>query len=208
MVWFHSTSRFGTEALKYFVPFNKRKTTINAVYCVETGGHLDNLFQFTIFYRFLYINYSQKTLDKFKDRFFWPDLAKDVKIFFKECYHCQSVKAPKSYPVPPLIPITPSGTRQWVTMDIGGPLETNDKNKYILAICDHFTKYTVLFAMADQTAETVASKIVEFAMTFGLPESILSDQGTNFRLSCWNHCGKPWIFTNFDHRHLIRRLMG
>ena len=67
-------------------------------------------------------------------------------------------------------------------MDITGPLpETKDKNKYILAICDHFTKYTVLYAMPDQTAETVASKIVDFAMTFGLPESILSDQGTNFQ---------------------------
>ena len=78
--------------------------------------------------------------------------------------------------------ITLSGTWQLVTMDIAGPLpETMDKNKYILAICYHFTKYTVLFAMADQTAETVAFKIVEFAMTFGLPESILSDQGTNFQ---------------------------
>ena len=124
-VWLQSTSRFGTDALKYFVPFNERKAAIESVHCVETGGHLG----------------IDKTLDKLKERFFWPELTKDVKTYIKECYHCQSVKAPKSYPVPPLIPITPSGTWQLVTMDIAGPLpETKDKNKYILAICDHFTK--------------------------------------------------------------------
>ena len=40
-MWFQSTSRFGTEALRYFVPFNERKTTMEAVHFVETGGHLD-----------------------------------------------------------------------------------------------------------------------------------------------------------------------
>ena len=81
-----------------------------------------------------------------------------------------------------MIPITPSDTWQLVTMDIAGPLpEKKSKRKYILALCDHFTKYTVLYTMADMTAETVANKIVEFSMIFGLPESILSDQGAQFQ---------------------------
>ena len=54
VVWFQSTSRFGTEALKYFVPFNERKSTIESVHCVETGGH----------------HGIDKTLDKLEERFF------------------------------------------------------------------------------------------------------------------------------------------
>ena len=78
IVYVKSISRFGDETLRYFVPFSDRKSTIESIYCVETGGHLG----------------IDKTLDKIRKRFFWPDLAKELKLYKKECYHCQSVKAP------------------------------------------------------------------------------------------------------------------
>ena len=79
------------------------------------------------------------------------------------------------------MPLAPSRTLLLITMDMAGPLpETLRGKKYILAICDHFTKYTKTYAMKGQTAEEVAEKCVDFCLTYGIPEAVLTDRGTNF----------------------------
>ena len=64
---------------------------------------------------------------------------------------------------------------------MAGPLpETPRENKNIIAICDHFTKYTKTYAMKGQPAEEVAEKCVDFCLTCGIPEAVLTDRGKNF----------------------------
>ena len=124
---------------------------------------------------------ADKTIEKIQSRFFWISLNKDVRKFVKECFSCQKVKPPKQYCKPKLMPLAPSRTLLLITMDMAGPLpETPRENKYILAICDHFTKYTKTYAMKGQTAEEVAEKCVDFCLTYGIPEAVLTDRGTNF----------------------------
>ena len=67
-------------------------------------------------------------------------------------------------------------------MDVCGPLiETPAGNKYMLVICDHFTRFTQVFPMPDQTAATIAKNIVYgWIRYFGEPLQIHHDQGTNF----------------------------
>ena len=49
-------------------------------------------------------------------------------------------------------------------------------NRYVLVISDYFTKWTGSYALPDQTATTIAEKVVS---RFGIPRQIHSDQGTN-----------------------------
>ena len=59
--------------------------------------------------------------------------------------------------------------------------ETSNGNKYVLVLCDYFTKWTQAFALKDQTAYTVADTLMTQCFNlFGLPEVIHSDQGRNF----------------------------
>lgn len=69
-----------------------------------------------------------------------------------------------------------------VTLDIAGPYpETNRGNRYILVTVDHFSRYVTLHALANQTAETIATCLVrEFIPHLGMPRKILTDQGRNF----------------------------
>ncbi len=69
-----------------------------------------------------------------------------------------------------------------VVTDILGPLPVSDRgNKYILLVGDQFTKWMEAYPIPDQTAETVAHKIVyEFISRFGAPLDIHSDQGRNY----------------------------
>ena len=66
-------------------------------------------------------------------------------------------------------------------MDMEGPLPiTKGGYRYILAICDHFTKHIRVFHMKTQTVLEVAVKCLEYCLTFGRSESVLTDQGSNF----------------------------
>ncbi|CAF1042168.1 unnamed protein product [Brachionus calyciflorus] len=107
---------------------------------------------------------------------------KAVEDFIKQCEVCQKTKNPTTLPKAPLKSIKCHYPMQLVTMDIVGPLAiTSNGNKYILVICCHFSKFVVLFSLAEQQAETVANSLLEFILVFGLFTNVLTDQGTNFQ---------------------------
>ena len=59
-------------------------------------------------------------------------------------------------------------------MDIMGPLITSSRgNKYVLVVGDYFTKWTEVYPLPDQKAETIATALVDNIITrFGLPLGI------------------------------------
>ena len=63
------------------------------------------------------------------------------------------------------------------------PMST-DGNKYAVVFMDYFTKWQEVFAVPDQTAETIACLLVEQVIPrHGVPEQLLSDRGENFHHS-------------------------
>ena len=70
-----------------------------------------------------------------------------------------------------------------IALDILGPLpESKNGNRYILVMCDLFTKWTEAYPLPDQEAQTVAKAFVDcFVSRFGTPLQLHSDQGTNFQ---------------------------
>lgn len=72
---------------------------------------------------------------------------------------------------------------QKVALDIVGPLtKTHTGNQYILTFQDHFSKYPEAFPLPDQRATTTIAKVFveENICRHGTPETLLTDQGTNF----------------------------
>ncbi|CAF0997317.1 unnamed protein product [Brachionus calyciflorus] len=65
-----------------------------------------------------------KTLDRIKDKFFWPKLRSDVKDFIERCIICQKTSVPKNKIRIPLNPLRPSYSLEIVTTDILGPIKT------------------------------------------------------------------------------------
>ena len=59
-----------------------------------------------------------------------------------------------------LVPLKPTKPREVATMGITGPLpSTKAGYKYILVICDHFTKWVELFRLKTMDADEVALQI-------------------------------------------------
>ena len=66
-------------------------------------------------------------------------------------------------------------------MDIVGPLPKSWNGKqYILVVCDYATRFPEAIALKSITAETIAEKLIKLFAQVGIPEKILTDQGTNF----------------------------
>ena len=115
------------------------------------------------------------------DKLYWPTMTKDVKDYLMSCEVCQQRK-PTSLPtVEPLVLTRTTRPGELVTADVMGPLPVTEQgNKYVLVVCDHFTKWTNTYAMATQTAQETAENVVKFVTQHGLPEALLTDQGRNF----------------------------
>jgi hypothetical protein len=126
---------------------------------------------------------AQKTYDKVRRRFFWPQLKKDVRRYVRTCASCQARKSSlKDRRLGYLMPIPVGKPFDRVAMDILGPLPTTKAgNKYIIVAMDYLTRYTEIAPLPSQITKHVAKFFVQriFA-THGPCRTLLTDRGSNF----------------------------
>jgi transposase InsO family protein len=124
----------------------------------------------------------QATESRLKKDYWWPSCSGDVRKYVKGCIAC-SQRSPYGRCRAPLQAL-PAAKRpfEFIAIDIVGPLPKTDEGyRYILSILDHFTRYLVMVPLTDQTAESVSVALVkQWILKFGVPELLLTDQGTNF----------------------------
>ena len=130
-------------------------------------------------------------------------MARDIKEYVSKCELCAKRKAVGSSKAP-LNPIPPP-THVWqiMAMDIMGPLTPSgpDNHLYILVMGEYLTRYVTVASLPDQTAESVAKAFIKNIITrHGVPEKVLTDQGTNFMsdlmASLYKQCGVTRIRTS------------
>lgn len=126
---------------------------------------------------------SKRTLGRIREHAYWPGMTRDVEEWYKACPTCACRRQPRQNRLrAPMGHVAAAYPFERVAVDLMGPLpETDGKNKYILAIVDYFSKWLELLALPDIKAETIAVRLVEDVFSrYGLPESLHSDQGSQF----------------------------
>lgn len=106
---------------------------------------------------------------------YWPNIDKDIAQTVKECSTCAAVapapvKAPlSSWPVP---------DRPWsrIHVDYAGPF----LGHMYFVIVDAYCKWPEIFRMSSTTSASTIAKLREVFSRFGLPDVIVSDNGTQF----------------------------
>lgn len=127
----------------------------------------------------------EKTLTAVRERFFWPLMNSEIKRFCQGCLTCQTSKATN------INTTTPIGTQkkiadypwQFLTMDYVGPLPVSGKgrNTCLLVISDVFSKFVLIQPFRQATAESLIPFVENMVFQlFGVPEVILTDNGTQF----------------------------
>ena len=123
-----------------------------------------------------------KMYKSLRERYYWPSMYKNIQDLVKSCEKCQKGKyfvIPKE---PLKITSTSTTSLEKIFLDLYGPLiPSNEGNKYVLTLQDDLSKFSLAFPVKDKSASTIAKTLVEnYFCIFGFPNSILTDQGTEF----------------------------
>ena len=147
------------------IPTSFRKMILGDAHDGYLGGHLG----------------IEKTTDKILKSYFWPNMIKDIMNYVQTCETCNRKKLQKEKR-PMLDMPMPSAPMEIVGIDTCGPFPlSDDGNKYVCTIVDHFSGWPEAWAIPDKTANTIARIILdEFIPRHGCPRTIISDQGTEY----------------------------
>uniref|UniRef100_A0A3P9LR23 Gypsy retrotransposon integrase-like protein 1 n=1 Tax=Oryzias latipes TaxID=8090 RepID=A0A3P9LR23_ORYLA len=148
------------------IPKNCRPLIMHLAHTIPWAGHLGR----------------HKTYMRVSSRFYWPSMYSDVQQFCATCPICQktaiSRKSDRALLQP--LPIIPTPFRR-LAMDIVGPLvKSSQGHQYILVVCDYATRFPEAFPLRNITTSSVMQCLVQLFSRTGIPDEILTDQGTNF----------------------------
>ena len=111
----------------------------------------------------------------------WPSMRTDVVSFIKLCDCCQKLSRIR-------VPIHTSrfttasyGLMNKLSMDCMGPFKTTEGGyTHILVIIDNFSRYTTLHGLKSLSGIQIAQCLLEHIGTFGTPNIIQMDNGSEF----------------------------
>ena len=147
------------------VPRSLRDTVFNDSHHTTYGGHFG----------------ITHTHSKLQLHYFWPGMSDFVRDRISACHKCVARKSPVNHHHP-MGHVPVSGKFERVAMDLLDVSVISAKGfKYILVVCDYFTKYTEAYPLKDKTARSVVDALMDVWLPrYGFPLFLHSDQGKEF----------------------------
>ncbi|CAF1523812.1 unnamed protein product [Adineta ricciae] len=125
----------------------------------------------------------QRTLQKIRSRFWWPQMRKTIENYIASCPQCtkfnivrgKSFGHLKSYE-------PPNDVFQVVHMDFWGPVRPSASgNRYVVVLTDNLSKYVIAKALPTNSAHDTANFLLKnFILVHGAPLQLITDQGVHF----------------------------
>ena len=122
-----------------------------------------------------------KTRQKVTRCYYWKGMTEDIKEFVRTYDRCQrkkNIQLQKTQVKMKSISI-PQKIFSQIGIDRVTMVESQGY-KYILTVCDFFTKWPELIPICDKKATTIAQELYVLFTRYGCPDVIISDCGTEF----------------------------
>ena len=140
-----------------------------------------------------------KTYKRLQALAYWPKMSLDVKTYIQCCQTCQ-IQKPENRRRPGKLQQT-TVTQSWemLGVDLMGPFpRSSSGNLYLLVFVDYYSRWVELFPLRRATAETVSQVLHKEILTrWGVPDYVLSDQGSQFISSVFSETCRRW---NLKHK--------
>lgn len=114
------------------------------------------------------------TLQRARRTVYWPKLQDDISQMIQQCEDCQ--KHAKKKPRPPERQLSATRPMEIIGMDL-----LDFKGQHAVVAIDYFSGYVMLDYIRTETSESVMRVLNNNFRKFGLPESIISDNGPCFK---------------------------
>ena len=167
----HQETKTGRSFNQLVVPKELRRQVMSENHESAFSGHLG----------------AKKTEVRILPNFFWPGLRQDVIRFCRSCDVCQRTVKMGSVKKVPLgsMPLIDTPFKR-VAVDIVGPIAPPSEagHRYILTLVDYATRYPEAVPLKKITTEAVAEALLDIYSRVGIPEEVLTDQGTQFMSEC------------------------
>jgi hypothetical protein len=131
----------------------------------------------------------EKTVEMLQKHFYWPKLRQEVSKYIRSCTAC-AISKPTTKKQGLYTPL-PTPDRPWesISMDyMSGLLSTKQGNDCVFVVVDRFSKMAILVACKKSiTTEATAKLFFERVWVhFGIPQTIVSDQDSQFLSTFWS----------------------
>jgi transposase InsO family protein len=129
----------------------------------------------------------QRTVANLKLRYEWHGMRDQVRIYTRACAVCQRTRTRNINTRHQMTGHLAGYRGERVNMDVCGPFTlTPLGNKYLLVICDSFTRYVAAVPVPDTRATTLCDAFVRgWCHVYGYPTEIHTDHGTYFTSEFW-----------------------
>lgn len=157
---------------KLYIPKSQRLTILLSRHDTLMSGHYG----------------VSKTMEYINRDFWWPKMVNEIETYVKSCAVCQRVKPGRHKPIGLLKPLpVPSDRWSSVTMDFITDLPPCKGFDSIMVVVDRFTKMAHFSPCTKTiTAQGTAKLYIDRVLRHhGIPESIISDRGTQFKSEFW-----------------------
>lgn len=125
----------------------------------------------------------EKTLNRIKQRYYWPKMSSQIRKYVQQCSTCKEVKG-SSIPVVPEMGKQRLASQPWkiISADYVGPLPRSRRgNQYLLVIADYFSKWILLQPVKSIQSNSLCTILKEqWFLKNSVPEIIITDNASCF----------------------------
>ena len=119
-----------------------------------------------------------KTKQRLRTKVWWPGIDKEIEQVVRQCHACQLVSTQSEKSEPIISTEMPSGPWEILGVDLCGPFPTGDN---LLVIVDYYSRWQEVVIIKSTTADVIIDKLQTVFSTHGLPVTIVTDNGPQFK---------------------------